>query len=267
MDFSSFNANTAKYDGNNAYWLGRAAALAYRDEAQIRAETAAWGLGQCRFFDRRETQAFMAANADAVIVAFRGTQPAELKDWMTDSEVLLVDGPFGLVHDGFRRGLDYVWQDIVDALAEFKGKGKSLWFTGHSLGAALATLAVARLRAPPYDQPVYGLYDFGSPRVGDNTFVQNFNADFKPRCFRFVNNADVVTRVPLRTMGYGHVGTFMYFDKDGNLHDDPAFWYKFLDSVEGSIDGLSRLEPAALAAHSMERYVGYLERNIGADPF
>ncbi len=261
MDFDSFNPATAKYDPHNAYCLGRAASLAYEDEASVRKATAAWGFSQFRFFDRRETQAFMIANADAVIVAFRGTQPAELKDWMTDSEITLVDGPFGLVHDGFQRGLQFVWEELTDLLPAFQGAGKSLWLTGHSLGAALATLAVANLRAPPNDKAVYGLYTFGSPRVGDRTFAQNFDADCKDRCFRFVNNADVVTRVPLRTMAYSHVGTLRYFDKNGVVHDDAGFWYKFLDSVEGTIDGLSKLEPEALAAHSMERYLANLQQN------
>jgi hypothetical protein len=55
----------------------------------------------------------------------------------------------------------------------------------------------------------------------------------------------MVTRVPLRTMAYSHVGTFMYLDKNSDLHDDPAFWYKFLDSVQGSIDGLTHLQAEA----------------------
>ncbi len=108
MDFDSFNSATAKYDPHNAYCLAQAASLAYEDEAIIRRATAAWGFSQFRYFDRRDTQAFMAANADTVVVAFRGTQPAALKDWMTDSEITLVEGPFGRVHGGFQRGLQFV---------------------------------------------------------------------------------------------------------------------------------------------------------------
>ena len=35
--------------------------------------------------------------------------------------------------------------------------------------------------------------------------------------FRFVNNNDVVPRVPLRSTGYADAGYFLYFDKKGVL--------------------------------------------------
>jgi len=263
MDFSSFSPAATQYDGNNAYCLGQAASLAYKGEAEVRDATAACGFSQFRFFDSRDTQAFMTANANTVIVAFRGTQPADLKDWMTDADIVLVKGPYGLVHAGFQRGLTAVWPAIADTLLSFQGAGKTVWFTGHSLGAALATLAVATLRAPPSGKAVQGLYTFGSPRVGDRTFEQGFDADCKGSCFRYVNNADVVTRVPLRAAGYTHVGTFLYFDKDGTLHNDISFWDKFVDSVRANVEGLDKLSPEALAAHSMDRYLANLKKNVG----
>ena len=36
-----FDAATTRYDGRNAYWLGRCAALAYRDEETVLATEAA----------------------------------------------------------------------------------------------------------------------------------------------------------------------------------------------------------------------------------
>jgi len=261
MDFTSFNPATTQYDAHNAYWLGRASSLAYQDQGPIRDATVTWGFSQFSFFDRSATQAFMIANADAVIIAFRGTQPGQLEDWMTDSEVLLVKGPFGMVHAGFQRSLASVWPEITDALPAFQGPGKSVWFTGHSLGAALATLAVATLRASPGNGSVQGLYTFGSPRVGDPTFAQALDANCKDRCFRYVNNADTVTRVPLRAADYKHAGTLMYFDQSGVVHKDPTFANQFVDSAEANIGGLTKLEPEALAAHSMDRYLSNLERN------
>jgi predicted lipase len=57
---------------------------------------------------------------------------------------------------------------------------------GHSLGAALATLAADRL------PDVQGLYTFGSPRVGD----KGFQAHFRVKAYRLVNGKDIVPTVP-----------------------------------------------------------------------
>jgi len=64
-----------------------------------------------------------------------------------------------------------------------------VWATGHSLGAALAALLVARLRFEE-DEPVYGLDTFAQPRTGDRAFARAFDADSRDLTFRFVNTSD-----------------------------------------------------------------------------
>lgn len=250
-----FNPGTANFQAGNALVLGMAAELSYADRHTIERKTAGWGLPHCRFISVRDTQAFVASNEQVIIVAFRGTEPANIKDWLTDARTTLVQGPAGRVHAGFQAALDYAWPDVDRALREFQGGGKSLWFTGHSLGAALATLAVARLRLGE-DRPVNGLYTFGQPRTGDREFQFRFDFDFKPHSFRFVNNADVVPRVPLRLMFYSHVGSFVYFDKDGNASADRGLWFRLLDRAEGRLIDWDDLLPKDIADHSMQD--GYL---------
>jgi triacylglycerol lipase len=262
----SFDAKTTRYRPANAYWLGRFAQLAYRDANVIKTAVAGWGFGKFRFFDNDDTQAFVAGSAGSVIVAFRGTEPKELQDWLTDADCRLVSGPFGKVHDGFYGALREVWDDIAATISQFQDKAQSLWFTGHSLGAALAALAVASLRDKP-DKPVYGLYTFGQPRTGDRNFERTFDQDFESQCFRFVNNNDLVTRVPMRAMGYSHVGTFLYFDEDGDLKDDPGLWFRFLDSMKGSIEDLGKPGLDGINDHSMDRYLANLKKNLSVNPF
>ena len=263
-DFS-FVPNTTKYQPANALSLGRAASLAYEGKQKITKEAGAWGFDKVQYFDRNGTQAFVAGNEEMIVVAFRGTQPDKLQDWVSDADFKLVTGPMGQVHEGFYRALRQVWRELRKTIDKFQDRGQSLWMTGHSLGAALATLAVAILRAD--DKPVHGLYTFGQPRCGDRSFEQSFNADFKPRCFRFVNNNDIVTRVPLRAMNYSHVGTFLYFNKDGDLTDDLHWWYQFLDSVGGRIEDLGKPGTDGLKDHSMDRYLKWLQKNINVNPF
>src|SRR6266849_3927244 len=87
-----FNPDTTRYESQNAFWLGKAASLAYQDEPTVWQETSVWGFDKFRFFSKRETQAFVIANDKMIITAFRGTEPTQMKDWMTDVDIALVDG-------------------------------------------------------------------------------------------------------------------------------------------------------------------------------
>ncbi len=263
--FDQFDPITARYHGENAVALSHAARLAYDGATQCATTAQKWGFTKTRLIDRRETQCLVLGNAGAVVVAFRGTEPGRLEDWMSDLDANQVPGPFGRVHDGFRRALSHVWDELNACVAEFQDQGQSLWATGHSLGAALATLTCARWREA--DKPVNGLYTFGAPRVGNRDFERTFNQDFGARNFRFVNNADLVTRVPLREMGYSHAGKLAYFDDEGKLQTDPGWWDRFLNHVQGHIADLGKLGPAGINQHSMDRYVSLCEQNRTAAPF
>ena len=264
--FELFDPITARYHGENAVGLANAARLAYRrDDAACKAEADEWGFPRCQPVGCRETQCVVLGNATTVVVAFRGTEPAKLEDWMTDIDTHLVPGPFGRVHDGFWRALDYVWKDLNTFVTQYQDQGQSLWISGHSLGAALATLACARWREA--DKPVNGLYTFGSPRVGDRVFERTFDQDFEARNFRFVNNGDIVTRVPLRVMGFSHVGTLAYLDDQGMLRTDPGWWDRFLNRVHVEIEDLGKLGLADVDAHSVDHYVALCEKNCAAQPF
>lgn len=263
MSGFNFEARTRQYSKKNARWLGRASQLAYDDEALIRSEvTRSWGFKTFEFWSGGnnliDTQCFIAGNDEMLLLAFRGTH--ELKDWMTDINITLVGGPGGRVHEGFLMGLSLVWSQIITFICNER-KGRALWVTGHSLGASLATLAVAKLRLER-DEPVNGLYTFGQPRTGDRDFAKNFNADFCAQTFRYVNNNDIVARVPFRAMNYSHVGSFRYFDVNGNQRDDISWWDKLADHLKGSINDLLKPGTDGMKDHSMSRYMACLEKAL-----
>lgn len=263
--FENFQPATAYYHPDNAVALAEVARLAYSDAGSITTTALQWGFPRSRFLDKRDTQAYVMANGQTIVVAFRGTQPDKLLDWMSDCDTLFVNGPFGRVHNGFNLALSQVWEELIATVTEFQDQGQSLWLTGHSLGAALATLASARWREQ--DKPVNGLYHFGSPRVGDRVFERSFDQDFAARNFRFVNNADLVTRVPLRVMGYSHAGTMLYFTDKGELTADPGWWDAFLNRMQGRIEDLGTMGPTDIKEHSSDRYVELTVKNRMVNPF
>jgi len=244
----------------NALALARAAALAYSDKEAIEKTIRdAWGFSGFLSLDDpgTDTQAFLAVNDDMVLISFRGTQATHVKDLATNVHIKLVSGPAGKVHEGFLGALGAVWDDLIKFIRNERGS-RALWVTGHSLGAALATLAVARLRLESVE--LNGLYTFGSPRVGDEDFTRAFDADIKDQTFRYVNNNDVVPRVPPRLSKYDHVGTIKYFDTDGDLHGELPWLEKLKDRLEGRWEDFLKPGTDGIKDHDMKNYITNLEK-------
>ncbi len=91
--------------------------------------------------------------------------------------------------------------------------------------------------------------------------------------FRFVNNEDIVTRVPPRIVPglplpsfYGHSGQMRFFDGDGNLHDDDHWWNAFLINVEVGFENMKGLLAGPVADHCLDcvpnGYIARIEQNI-----
>ncbi len=254
-----FDTSSTRYHGQNALSLARLAKLAYKDNVTMeQVVTGKLGFNYFRVFAAQGTEAYLMADDEKMIVAFRGSD--QIQDWLNDIDIDLIGGPMGgKVHEGFARMLHFVWRDLQVAIRELKAEAAAqnrslpLWVTGHSLGAALATLATAYLREK--DQPVQGLYSFGSPRVGDRAFARHFNGDFGDKAFRVVNKNDVITRLPPRALSYSHVGQLYFFDGLGKLHTDSTVWYRFLDSVKIHVADLFDMDFSGVENHAVASYV------------
>lgn len=72
-----------------------------------------------------------------------------------------------------------------------------IYIAGHSLGAALASIAALRLTATlPSTSEVAGVWLYGSPRVGNPTWKAMYNAMLMKKTLRMTNNLDFAARVP-----------------------------------------------------------------------
>jgi triacylglycerol lipase len=288
-----FQPQETDFSMRNAFCLACCAQLAYQESEVIKNQVMDnWGFTEFEFYDHKGTQAFLAASDETLIVAFRGTEPPNLADWMTDFDFKLVPGPAGKVHSGFSKALSFVWLRIlkkiisirrassVDLQTMQRGDGKkagpankkvpTLWITGHSLGAALASLATAEMKLRE-DRPVRGLYTFGQPRTGNQDFARDFNSVFKERAFRFANNNDVVTRIAPRLLGYSHAGSVQYIDHEGKIHPDINRWERFLDRLQGRFDDFldvmhGNLIPDGIEDHNMVKgYIPAIQKNLAPD--
>jgi triacylglycerol lipase len=217
-----FEPRATSFSMANAQILAQAAAIAYREPAQCAKWATVSGFtGPFDFFDNADTQGFVAESGDAIIVAFRGTQPNRPMDWFVDARATRGkwDHSIGEVHDGFYSALRKVWGVTLPKGEVFPKRlvnrgNKTIWITGHSLGGALAELCAAQAMFVSRI-PVQGVYTFGQPRVGNKDFAAAVNDKLGSGIYRFVNDRDIVPRVPLFTMGFCHYGGQTFFDSDG----------------------------------------------------
>jgi triacylglycerol lipase len=206
--FPSFDPTTSDYKPANALWLAELSRLVYRHDFEEERSPPQptrthflenGGFEQRQFFLSRETDTqamwvgFEGASPFTVLV-FRGTEQ-NIKDYLIDIETgkLSTDGRTVDVHAGFTKALDSVWGDMEAAIAQLDCP---VFYTGHSLGAALATVAASR-HAPR------AVYTFGSPRVGNQAFVASLR---DVPIYRVVDDQDVVATVPSEALGFSHVG-------------------------------------------------------------
>jgi triacylglycerol lipase len=220
----AFDPHAATFSLPNAQLLGQAAAMTYRPDVECRAWAKARGFDaqSLDFFDHRDTQGFVVQNDDAVIVAFRGTEPGRAMDWFVDLGAIHRhwDHRMGTVHGGFYNALKAVWGVVLPdgrriLPDRLRNRGnRTVWITGHSLGGALAVLCAAQA-ALVDGIPVQGVYTFGQPRVGNSDFASTLNAALGSRIYRIVNDRDIVPRVPLFSMKYCHYGNLRLFDHAG----------------------------------------------------
>ena len=255
MPVSGRISATHYFDLSTALHLASAAELVYADPGIVeRTVIETWKYSDFLFLDVEATQCFVAADPQSILVCFRGTEGDRLEDWMADLDFDLVAGPWGgRVHEGFYDALSCVWHLLDKEVRRLQNEGRrSLWVTGHSLGAALAALAVARWCEA--QRPVSGLYTFGQPRTGDNAFARSFDFAFRPHAFRIVNDLDVVTRAPPRSLGYQHQGTFVYLTDSGALSDDIGWWRRFLTGWNGAVESILDWGKEGLEDHRMCNY-------------
>jgi len=141
-------------------------------------------------FDRSGTQAIIATTDNFVVLAFRGTESTSVRDIKADCKATQTSCTSGgKVHQGFNDAYELVANEIQDVLDSKPFNSKPLFITGHSLGGALATIAAKRLS---HQAGIAGCYTFGSPRVGNTTWVSGLRTPV----YRMVNAVDAVTMLP-----------------------------------------------------------------------
>ncbi len=156
-----------------------------------------------------------AAGRGATFFTFAGSDPLKVEDWVTDFNAMPSTTD---LHTGSQKAVETVWPAIQAAIAHRPAPAEPLFFTGHSLGGALAILTAMRAAQEPNVKKTV-VYTFGSPRTGGKTFFDLY--PLGDSTFRLVDGTDIVPTVPPQLLGdYHHVGKAIQCKTDGRF-DDP----------------------------------------------
>ena len=223
-----------------------------------------------------------SGNDGTLLVAFRGTDPNLLVEWIEDADCIAV--PFTPVPSAghVAAGFDKVYSSLrvypyksappghaltaatSPAIATLAGsfgekvqqvvKGRAGFsvtvpppphvVTGHSLGAALATLYVFENVSKGRINDV-AITTFASPRVGNAGFVSAFNALPGLTSWRVVNAPDLVPNVPPDIFGWRHVDQQFLVNSAGKVQVGLPCAHSLATYVH-VIDGTQALDPSCV---------------------
>lgn len=218
------------------------------------------GFPEIRYYDNDGAQAYIFANCEDAVVTCRGTQPTDWNDIKADLDLKkAVAETVGWVHRGFKREVDDLWPRLEQALVNNR---RTLWFTGHSLGAAMAAICAGRCRLSHIKSNPRALFTYGSPRIGCQRYVNYVQME----AYRWVNNNDIVARVPPAWLGYRHKGQEVYLNAYGQIRRLTS-WQRVKDRWRGFIKGIRERRFDPFDDHSIVEYVNHIRAAVEDEEF
>jgi triacylglycerol lipase len=235
--------------------LAELAMISYNDEAEAQRAARAIGFSEAQLFENDGAEAYRFRNEHDVVLACRGTEPTQWNDIRADANaVMSVLETIGNVHSGFNREVDDLWPMLEELL---RGVRQPVWFCGHSLGAAMATICAYRCTKSAIASDPQELHTFGSPRVGCKRYIRHAEV----RHYRWVHNNDIVTRVPPVWMGYRHCGNEIYLNRYGQIRKLTGI-FRSRDRWRGLLGGLLKWKLDLLSDHSIHLYAGHIAEAV-----
>jgi pimeloyl-ACP methyl ester carboxylesterase len=163
---------------------------------------------------KASTHCFVASHPKAVIVAFAGTDPVSLANWISDFDAHL-DVTTGAA-EGYEGAADVVWPELKRLLEQCVPPGGKVFVTGHSLGGALAA-RIANRTGTELQADVDAVYTFGMPRPGNKAFADLYNQQLGMRTYRLVHGEDIVPTVAPTSFGFRHLGRVLHCERPGRF--------------------------------------------------
>lgn len=203
--------------------------------------------------------------AETIVISFRGTVATNFLNWWSDlSSVQLVETelcqPRGcMVGKGFLQAYEGLREGVVNSVKSLRHAvpGAQITVTGHSLGAALATLCAMDLHS--IDIAASKVFNYGCPRLGNSVMYEFYKTTVAGTKWRVTHARDPVIHLPTQTpwarnTSFWHTANEVFFKNENGL-----------DHVvcDGSGED-SRCSHSEVALPTPRDHLRYLDRHLGS---
>lgn len=168
----------------------------------------------------------------AVVVAVRGTRFHSITDWLINFRALKTKTDFGSFHRGY-------YDEAMTALPLLQkaiGTRSPIYFTGHSLGGATATVLS---QIWPDQNKVGTPYVFASPRFGAR------DVSIKQKRYFYLRPFDIVPHLPPKIFGYSDTITNRFiipeYEYKRSFVTSLSYWFRNLTCKQHSIEEHRRI--------------------------
>jgi triacylglycerol lipase len=207
-----------KYEDFNpllCYWMADMSQLAYLNPKIQEDYLRSHGYSNYEFFNSNGSQAFAVTKDNTIIIAFRGSQILDSFEFSDLRKNFLInviqDDLSQKSHEGYKKYFMYIKDDLKRYISNHQGK--RIIVTGHSMGAAIAAIALLHINCS------IG-YMFGAPRsVGNATANENIN-----KAFDIHLEHDIISEFPTTFSGLKHLGRRIMITSDNKISFSTSSW-------------------------------------------
>jgi triacylglycerol lipase len=117
----------------------------------------------------------------------------------------------------------------------------------------MAAICAGRCRLSYIESDPRALFTYGAPRIGSRRYVNYIQME----AYRWVNNNDIVPRVPPRWLGFCHKGEEVYLNAYGQIRR-LCPWQRMKDRWRGFLRGLRERRFDHFSDHSIGEYIAHI---------
>jgi predicted lipase len=172
------------------------------------------------------TKCIIFYNNTSIDICFKGT--TNIVNMYSNMQIFLTNYNNIKVHNGFLNQYLIVKNELFNNIDNIikNNNIKHISLSGHSSGGAIANIASIDF-CKKYDNIKINCVTFGSPKVGNQNFVTEYNKYVK-NSYRIVNKNDIIEHLPLPIL-YKHIHEPIYLEenKKFKIHEIFLNIYKY----------------------------------------